>query len=132
MGRNQLPNRRQNETVTLRYGAHEFTVTIGYDDSGAPKEVFANAAKSGTEISHLLADACVIISLALQYGAAPEALTRSLGRMPDFERGKGASKPASMLGAILELLAEARSPWPETRDSLMGRAPGTERGGGCG
>lgn len=113
MPREQLLNRRQNETIALRHDGHEFTVTIGYDDAGKPKEVFANAVKSGTAMSHILADACVIISLALQYGVAPGDLTKSLGRVPDLDRGKGAEKPASVLGEILALVETARSPWPD-------------------
>ena len=112
MGRERLPNRRQNETMCLRHDGQEFTVTIGYGGDGKPKEVFAGAAKSGTAMSHILADACVIISLALQYGAEPEDITRSLGRVPDLDRGKGTEKPASVLGEILEFIASARSEWP--------------------
>lgn len=112
MGRERLPNRRQNETVCLRHGGQEFAVTIGYDGGGKPKEVFAGAAKSGTAMSHILADACVIISLALQYGAEPEDITKSLGRVPDLDRGKRADKPASVLGEILAIVDSARSEWP--------------------
>lgn len=114
MPREMLPNRRQNETATLRHDGHEFTVTIGYDSQGRPKEVFANASKSGTAMSHILADACVIISLALQFGAAPSDLAKSLGRIPAPELGEDADRPASVLGAILELVESAQSPWPKT------------------
>lgn len=126
MGRERLPNRRQNETVYLRHNGHEFTVTIGYDDEGEPKEVFANAAKSGTEMSHILADACVIISLALQYGTTPDDLAKSLGRVPDLDRGKGADKPASVLGEIMAIVASARSEWPAAVQRLGREAPPTD------
>ena len=122
MGRERLPDRRQNETVCLRHDGQEFTVTIGYDGDGKPKEVFAGAAKSGTAMSHILADACVIISLVLQYGGEPEDITRSLGRIPDLDRGKGADKPASVLGEILAIVASARSEWPVTAKRLAAEA----------
>lgn len=91
-----------------------------------PKEVFANAAKSGTEMSHILADACVIISLALQFGTTPDDIAKSLGRVPELDRGKGADKPASVLGEIMAIVSSARSEWPATVQHLGCAAPPTD------
>lgn len=107
-----LPNRRQNETERIVYNGQALYVTVGYDDAGAPKEVFASVSKTGTEIAHMVADACVIISLALQFGATPDALVKSLGRVPDPARGEDAEKAASVLGEIIAVVIAAQERGP--------------------
>ena len=119
--RETLPNRRQNETIGLVYNGHEVTATVGYTTDGRPLEVFASVAKTGTEIAHMVADACVIISLALQHGATPEGLSKSLGRVPDIAKGEDAEKPASLIGEIVAVLASARSEWPDAVKRLEAR-----------
>lgn len=118
--RQRLRDRRQSETRTLRHDGHQFTVTVGFDAGGQPLEVFACAAKAGTALAHLLADAAVIVSIALQHGVEPAALAKSLGRLPDFDKGKGAERPASVLGLILEAVGEAKAPWPATAERREG------------
>ena len=54
----------------------------------------------------ILADACVVISLALQHGIEPLALAHSLARVPLSETE---SAPASVIGAVVEMLAEGLS-----------------------
>jgi hypothetical protein len=105
-GRAVLPQRRPNATRALAHGGQGFTLTVGFDPEGHPREVFADAARHGSDVAHVLADACVVISLALQYGCPPAALPKSLGRVPDFARGAGACLPASVLGVIAEVVAE--------------------------
>jgi hypothetical protein len=84
------------------------TITFGYDEGGIPKEVFAKGPKEGTEMAHLIDDACVVISLALQHGATPAGLAKSLGSVPDYDRGGDVQKPASVLGTILAALIETQ------------------------
>lgn len=98
MTRTILPTRRQNETTSIQFGAKTLTVTVGFDRVGSAKEIFCSGPKDGSEMQHILADACVIISIALQHGIAPDALARSLGRVPTW-RGE---EWASPIGAILE------------------------------
>ena len=59
----------------------------------------------------LLADAPVVISVALQHGVSAKALAKSVGRLPegrvtpaDLDGGKPARIPASPIGAALDLL----------------------------
>lgn len=113
MPRTPLPARRQNETFSLRHQGHAFTVTVGYDPAGRPREVFADTSKAGTELAHMIADACVIISLALQCGVAPADLVKSLGRVPDLDEGRGACRPASALGSIMAIIVSARPAWAD-------------------
>lgn len=107
MMRELLPCRRPNATMRVVSGSFVFTVTVGFDLSGRPMEVFADGAKIGTDISHLVSDACVVISLALQHGCPPELLPKSMGRVPCPELGEDVTGPASALGAIAAVVAEA-------------------------
>lgn len=100
--RRTLPTRRPNETIETTWNWHLITVTIGYDMTGFPREVFANTSRGG-DIAAALSDACVLISIALQYGISHETLAKSLGRMPDLQ---GGTIPASPIGVILEIVAK--------------------------
>lgn len=114
MGRDRLPDRRPNVTTRVVFGGFEFTVAVGLDLTGRPLEVFADGAKIGTDIGHIVSDACVVISLALQHGCPAHLLPKSMGRIPYPERGAGICGPASALGAIAEVVAGA--------GHLLGRA----------
>lgn len=107
MNRQQLPHRRPNLTLETEWNGHPVTVTVGYDLDGQPREVFANT-RSGGDMAATLADACVVVSIALQHGIPAAALAKSLGRVPDLHRGGGATAPASPVGTILEAVLEAQ------------------------
>ena len=101
-GRTPLLPRRRALTVDLDHGGQRFAVTIGFDHAGEVREVFAGSSRVGTQIDHILADACVVISLALQFGARPADLDRSLGRVPVLGiDGDQATAPASVVGTIV-------------------------------
>ena len=62
-------------------------------------------------LNSLLADAAVVISVALQHGVPGEALARSVGRLPagpvppaDLDQSRGRKVPASPIGAALDLI----------------------------
>ena len=111
--RRRLPNRRPSETQTLTVGNHAFVATIGFDlATGQPRELFLTAGKEGSLLNALLADAAVIVSVALQCGVPPAALSKSVGRLPDLpvspddlDRSSG-KLPSSPIGAALDLLCE--------------------------
>jgi hypothetical protein len=104
MTRKPLPTRRPSITRQVFWGQHELTVTIGIrPEDGAAAEVFVNSAKGG-DMQAALADGSVLISVALQHGIAPAALAKSLGRVPVPGGPKGATQPASPVGAILEAI----------------------------
>lgn len=107
MARKILPHRRPNATTEVAIGGFAFTVTVGFDLSGRPLEVFADGVKIGTDIGHMVSDACVVISLALQHGCPAALLPKSMGRLPDPAQGTGTCGPASALGAIAAVVAEA-------------------------
>ena len=100
MTRERLPNRRPSETETIEHGGARFDVTAGFYLDGRPGEVFAGGAKSGSELDGLLDDSAILSSLLLQHGVEPAALARTVGRLGD------GTAPASVIGAIVDLLAE--------------------------
>lgn len=105
--RHRLPNRRPSATRALEWHGREVIVTVGFDPATRqPREVFASGPKEGSDMLAIIADACVVISLALQHGAAPQALAKSLGRVPAWQNGEEGEAPASVIGAILEVISE--------------------------
>ena len=110
MTRVRLPDRRFAETVALKHGGTRFMVTIGFYPDGRPGEVFTHGARSGSNLDALLADACVIVSCLIQYGAEPRELSASMGRL-------GNAEPASVIGAVLDLVADASAAHQATAEA---------------
>lgn len=104
MTRTSLPDRRRNETFPTEYRGSKWVITVGFDDAGNPREVFANGPKEGSDMQHVLSDACVVISIALQHGIAAAELMKSIGSIPTFEDH---SEPASPIGIILKIVSGA-------------------------
>ena len=109
MTRATLPQCRPNITRVVQWDGHEFSVTIGIDPAtGQPAEVFADTAKGG-QMQATIADACVVISIALQHGVTAADLAKSLGRVPVLWGDEGATQPASPVGAVVEaIMGEVR------------------------
>jgi hypothetical protein len=101
--RSTLPSRRPSVTRETEWNGHPLTVTIGYDRQGRPAEVFANALHGG-DMQSTLADASVVISIALQHSIAPDALAKSLARVPAWINGIETTAPASPVGAVMDAL----------------------------
>ncbi len=110
--RARLPNRRPSHSETLEVGGQKVIATVGFDpETGQPRELFMSAGKEGSLLNALLADAAVVISVALQHGVPGEALARSVGRLPagpvaptELDHAPGQKVPASPIGAVLDLL----------------------------
>ncbi len=110
--RKRLPNRRPAHTETLQVDGQVFTASVGFDPkSGQPRELFMAAGKEGSLLNALLADAAVVISIALQHGIPAAALAKSIGRLPaspvapaDLDGPQPGRLPASPIGAALDLL----------------------------
>ena len=105
MSRRALPNRRPNAIHDATWSGHAFTVCVGFDDCGKAKEVFADHAKG--DMAATLADACIVISIALQHGLTPEALGKSLGSVPIWVNGEHVDAPASPIGTIIAEIRKA-------------------------
>ena len=105
MNRTPLPTRRPNITTEALWNDHLITVTVGFDRQRRPKEVFANTLRGGA-IAASLADAAVLISIALQHNISPADLGKSLGRVPAWINGEQVEAPASPVGTIVACLVE--------------------------
>jgi|TARA_Y100000310_G_scaffold51684_1_gene47590 hypothetical protein len=110
--RERLPTRRPAETFDLRWAVEanekpDYSVTVGYYLDGRPGEVFAAGPKDGSDMQAIINDACVILSIALQHGAAPAALAHSMGRTPV---SKTEDRPSSVIGAVVDKLVSAANP----------------------
>jgi hypothetical protein len=100
-----LPTRRPNLSLACEWEGHPITVTVGFDPAtGKPAEVFADTVKGG-QMQASIADACVLLSIALQHGITPADLGKSLGRVPVW--GQTYDAPASPVGAIVQAIHEA-------------------------
>ena len=103
MTREHLPGRRPNETFDLEFDGVRCAVTIGFISDGRPGEAFTGNAKVGSSMEAVLDDACILASLLLQHGVEPAALAKTMGRLGD------GTAPASVIGAICDLLAERQT-----------------------
>ena len=111
--RQRLPNRRPSHIETLDVGGQEVIATVGFDpEIGQPREIFLNAGKEGSLLNSLLADAAVVISIALQNGIPAAALAKSIGRLPagpvapvNLDHAPSQKVPASPIGAALDLVS---------------------------
>lgn len=106
--RTPLPTRRPCVTVDTIVNNAKVTISVGFDPAtGEATEAFADIAK-GSDLQHMLSDACVAASVALQYGVPLDALEHSLGRVPAWVQQGGAmtsgEAPASPVGAVLETI----------------------------
>lgn len=103
--RKRLPARRQSETRSFVWRGSALAVTVGFDPAtGAIREVFASGYLVGSDMHATIDDACVIVSIALQRGARPAELLRSLGTVPDRRDASTVEEPASVLGAVVRAL----------------------------
>lgn len=98
--RQRLPNRRNSERFEFAYQDIPFTATISYFGDGRLGEIFIDCHKVGSAVGILAADAAILCSIALQYGASLETLRHALSR---DSRGN----PTSPLGVALDIVAGA-------------------------
>jgi hypothetical protein len=68
-------------------------VTIGFDDSHRPREVFCADFKAGSDLHAVVMDACILLSRLLQHGDSPAELFASM------------CSPPSLIGTIAHAVA---------------------------
>jgi hypothetical protein len=98
-GRTRLANRRYSESFVLEVGGLKYTATFSRYPDGRLGELFLSNHKSNSAADTNARDAAIAFSFAVQHGADPERIRRSLSR---DEKGR-ASGP---LGAALDRIAE--------------------------
>ncbi len=104
MPRTAMPDRRVNETREIIFEGKPYLICVGFDAADRPREVFVDGPKYGSTMQAFIADACIVISIALQHGIAPEELARSLGSVPAYHGGQKVDAHASPVGHIMEAL----------------------------
>lgn len=95
MKRRHLENRRAHESREIEFDGRRFSLGVGFDDTGAPAEVFVNAPRAGSGYAALARDAGILLSLAMQSGTDLATIRRALTREENGEA-------ASLLGAIAD------------------------------
>ncbi len=110
--RSRLPNRRPAYTETLEVDDQAFEATVGIDECGRPREMFMVAGKEGSMLNGMLADAAILISVALQHGIPAAVIAKSVGQLPagpvtpvDLESFQPGRVPASPIGAALDFVS---------------------------
>lgn len=115
MTRQTLPHRRRHITVEVEHvipgeTPQRLLIGIGYTGTpeapGAALEAFATSQhKYGSQLSALMQDLSILISLALQQGSTLAELYSSLGTVP-LDAGGKATTPASLAGTIVKALLD--------------------------
>src|SRR3954465_2934976 len=84
--RRRLPNRRRSETRDIQIRNMQLSASIGFGTDGSPREIFLSGARDGSGMAASLADAGVLISIALQHHILALVLAKSSSRVPN-EKG---------------------------------------------
>jgi hypothetical protein len=96
--RRRLPQRRGAIAVEIEHAGHQFRMQIGCFPDGAIGD-----AKQNSNLDAFAADAAILVSLLLQYGATSAEIGHALRRAPD-------ATAASLVGAVVDRLAEIGRP----------------------
>ncbi len=80
---------------------HKFHASVSRFEDGKLAELFLNTGKAGTDTQLFMRDASIILSLALQYGADPANIRKSLTRNAN-------GSAASALGKVLDMLEKEK------------------------
>lgn len=98
--RQVLPSRRMQAKHRVELAGTTLFIGIGFDRAtGRPCEVFVTGGKEGTDLQLLVQHVAIVISIALQHGAEPAALKKTLARA-DATAGWA----ALLVPAIVDLL----------------------------
>jgi len=76
-----------------------YAVTVGFDASGLPAELFVSTHRNTGEMTALARDAAILASLALQHGCSLATIKAALTR-----EGDGAA--AGLAGAVIDQIIE--------------------------
>lgn len=102
MSRIRLPARRAGYTFEVRHPGSftiVYTVKIGFDEEGQPKEIFLSCNKLTTALHIAGIEIATLVSIALQHGASLETLAAAMPREDD-------NRPQGAAGAVLDAVIE--------------------------
>lgn len=111
MTRRILPGRRAHTVVSLEHAGHRYHIGFGQEcnergEIVSPEvlEVFADARRTGSDHEALLHDACIAISLLIQYGCSCSVQAQAYGELRN--EGEKTGPPASILGCITRMAVD--------------------------
>jgi hypothetical protein len=107
MMRKRPPNRRGAIAFTVTHEGLECRAHLGHFDDGSLAELFLDAKKPDSALDALAADAAILISLLLQRGSSAAEIGHALRRTPS-------GRPASLIGAVVDALAQQDTATPNT------------------
>ncbi len=102
MTRERMANRRDSDLVSVTVNDREYTIGISYTKDQRILELFLDTMKCGSEMSDIVKDLAVVISVALQNHVLAEKMAHSVGRHPD-------GAPATIVGAALDIIVSTKS-----------------------
>lgn len=97
--RERLPQRRYAENETIMFGGAEIAVSFGFTDDYRITEVFMSTRKVGTPFDTDVRDKAVLLSIALQYGATPTVIERTL-------TADETGRPEGLIGLVIARIKE--------------------------
>jgi hypothetical protein len=92
-------NRRLGETFDVELHETRYAVSVGRLEDGSPIEVFVSCHKAANALEALARDAGIVISFAIQHGAAPVELRDAVSR-------ETSGQPTSIIGVILDAISK--------------------------
>lgn len=120
--REPLPDRRAQETVTFEFRGLSYDLSIGRFPDGRLAEVFVACAKSTSPSAADARDAAILISVACQYGASPEALRNAVTRVDAFDMGEPVEAADGIGGAMLDCIVSNLGGFGPDPDTPQARA----------
>jgi hypothetical protein len=98
--RRQLPNRRLQVTDKFEWHGKQYLLSVGFDPEGRVGEVFLAGTKAGTDLNGLMTDACVLLSLLLQYGGRSAWIAGRLAGLVAAEDPHKDPELTSLIGMV--------------------------------
>lgn len=120
--REDLPARRACETITFDFRNLSYDLSVGRFEDGRLAEVFIACSKSTSPSAADARDAAVLISVACQYGASPEALRRAITRVEEPVLGRLEEVAAGIGGEMLDKIVELLGGFGPERSEMPGLA----------
>jgi hypothetical protein len=116
MTRTYIPTRRPNVTKRVAFTSYtgkveHLLITVGFGVDRQPAEVFCANWKTGSDMHALVTDACIALSMLMQYGAHPRDILRSM------------CEPPSLLGALAKAAADEWFDLPPNEDTAPTPGP---------
>jgi hypothetical protein len=122
--RTRLPQRREADTreiahITSQGDEQHLIISVGLGADGKPAEVFIEVPYQQRKFATALLgkDVATLISIALQHGADIEELRSAMGRSEINRMGTMVDLPHTIIGTVLDALADQTSNQPNEEHS---------------